>query len=187
MAKRNDKRTRLVEAADQLFHQQGVSNTTLANIATLADVPLGNVYYYFKSKDSIILAVIDRRKRAVQSLFSEWNEQTDIKSRLQSFINHAMTLAEEASQFGDALGSLCQELGKQGGNISDAASGLMQDVLSWCETQFQSLGRSEVDSKKLALNLVASLQGISLITLTFRDPDYISRQNEFLSYWLQSL
>ena len=36
MVKRNDKRERLIDAADQLFHQQGVSTTTLANIATLA-------------------------------------------------------------------------------------------------------------------------------------------------------
>ena len=187
MARRNDKRTRLVEAADQLFHQQGVSNTTLANIATLADVPLGNVYYYFKSKDSIILAVIDRRKRAVQNLFSQWNENTSVKARLQSFINHALTLAEEAAQFGDALGSLCQELGKQGGAIGEAASELMQDVLSWCESQFQAMGRTEPDSKKLALNLVASLQGISLITLTFRDPHFINRQNEFLNQWLETV
>ncbi|MFO1258572.1 MAG: TetR/AcrR family transcriptional regulator [Gammaproteobacteria bacterium] len=187
MARRNDKRTRLVEAADQLFHQQGVSNTTLANIAALAEVPLGNVYYYFKSKDSIILAVIDRRKRSVQSLFSQWNESDNVKTRLQAFINHALTLAEEAAQFGDSLGSLCQELGKQGGNIGEAASGLMQDVLNWCETQFIALGRPEPDAKKLALNLVASLQGISLITLTFRDPSFINRQNEFLNQWLETV
>lgn len=187
MARRNDKRTRLVEAADQLFHQQGVSNTTLANIAALAEVPLGNVYYYFKSKDSIILAVIDRRKRSVQSMFSQWNENDNVKARLQAFINHALTLAEEAAQFGDSLGSLCQELGKQGGNIGEAASGLMQDVLNWCESQFKALGRPEADARKLALNLVASLQGISLITLTFRDPSFINRQNEFLNQWLETV
>ncbi len=37
MARRNDKRDRLIESADTLFHQQGVSNTTLANIATICD------------------------------------------------------------------------------------------------------------------------------------------------------
>src|ERR1700735_3682331 len=117
MARRNDKRERLIEAADTLFHQQGVSNTTLANITTLADVPLRNVYYYFKSKDSIILAVIERRKKLLNGLFTEWNAFDDVKGRLKSLINYVGTLAEESAKFGDSLGSLCQELGKQGGSI----------------------------------------------------------------------
>src|SRR5690349_11297930 len=122
MARRNDKRERLIEAADTLFHQQGVSNTTLANIAALADVPLGNVYYYFKSKDSIILAVIERRKRLLGALFLEWNNCQDIKDRLKALIQYVGTLADEAAKFGDSLGSLCQELGKQGGTIGQATS-----------------------------------------------------------------
>ncbi|MCS5708852.1 TetR/AcrR family transcriptional regulator [Candidatus Berkiella cookevillensis] len=187
MARRNDKRERLVDAADQLFHQQGVSTTTLANIATLADVPLGNVYYYFKSKDSITLAVIDRRKRKLNNLFTEWNTREDVKSRLQGLIEYVASLAEESAQFGDSLGSLCQELGKQGGAISAAAAGLMNEMIHWCEKQFKSLGKSEDDSAKLALNLVSSLQGISLITLAFKDPDFVNRQGQFLTQWVQMI
>jgi AcrR family transcriptional regulator len=36
---------------------QGVERTTIADIAPAADVPLGNVYYYFKMKDDIVDAV----------------------------------------------------------------------------------------------------------------------------------
>ena len=53
------KRQRLITAASQLLHQQGVEKTTLADIAQTADVPAGNVYYYFKTKDDIIAAVIE--------------------------------------------------------------------------------------------------------------------------------
>lgn len=187
MARRNDKRERLIESADSLFHQQGVSNTTLANIAALADVPLGNVYYYFKSKDSIILAVIDRRKRQLSTLFSEWNNRDDIRDRLKALVEYVGTLAEESSKFGDSLGGLCQELGKQGGTIGQATAQLMNDIILWCEKQFQALGKSTEDASKLALNLVASLQGISLITLTFRDPEYVARQGHYLGQWLEAL
>jgi AcrR family transcriptional regulator len=44
-------------AASQLLHQKGVESTTLVDIAAAADVPAGNVYYYFKTKDEIITAV----------------------------------------------------------------------------------------------------------------------------------
>lgn len=187
MARRNDKRDKLVEAADVLFQQQGISNTTLANIATLAEVPLGNVYYYFKSKDSIILAVIERRKKILATLFNEWNQKEAVKARLSALIAHTAHSAQEAAQFGDSLGSLCQELGKQGGSIAEAAAQLMQEIILWCEKQFTALGKTENEAAKLALNLVASLQGINLITLTFRDPDYILKQNDYLNQWIESI
>lgn len=187
MARRNDKRERLVDAADQLFHQQGVSNTTLANIAALANVPLGNVYYYFKSKDSIILAVIERRKKLLNGLFTEWNAIDDIKTRLNSLVQYSGTQAEESAKFGDSLGSLCQELGKQGGTIGQAASQLMGDIIVWCEKQFEAMGKSGEEASKLALNLVSSLQGISLITLTFKDPQYVEKQGHYLGQWLETV
>lgn len=187
MARRNDKRCKLEEAAETLFHRQGVSNTTLANIAELAGVPLGNVYYYFKSKDSIIIAVIERRKRALQSLFSQWDMQSDVKSRLGEFIQHAVSLGETAAQYGDALGGLCQELGKMGGSIAESGASLMRVIMDWCESQFKSLGKTDGEAEKLALNLISGIQGINIITLTFKDPGYLLRQTQFLRDWLQTL
>jgi TetR/AcrR family transcriptional regulator, transcriptional repressor for nem operon len=52
------KRERLVGGARELLHQQGVERTTLAQIAHTADVPPGNVYYYFKTKDELVEAAI---------------------------------------------------------------------------------------------------------------------------------
>ncbi len=40
------------------MYRQGATATTLADIAQAADVPLGNVYYYFKTKDDLIRAVV---------------------------------------------------------------------------------------------------------------------------------
>src|SRR5947207_10401203 len=114
-------RARLIEAADKLFHEQGVNVTTLANIASLADVPLGNVYYYFKSKESIVLAVIEQRRKSIHQQFASWDALETSKGRLQSFIEHSVTLSPQTASYGDALGSLCQELSKQGGEIAIAA------------------------------------------------------------------
>ena len=47
--KRQDKKHKLVLAAKILVYKKGFSETTLADIAHQADVPLGNVYYYFNS------------------------------------------------------------------------------------------------------------------------------------------
>ncbi|MGZ3346649.1 MAG: TetR/AcrR family transcriptional regulator, partial [Caulobacteraceae bacterium] len=55
-----DKRDRLVEAAADLAHRRGFRETSLAAIAEAAGVPLGNVYYYFKTKDALAEALIER-------------------------------------------------------------------------------------------------------------------------------
>lgn len=186
MARRNDKRSRLVTAADELFYKQGVNTTTLANIAQLADVPLGNVYYYFKSKESIVLAVIDYRRKLIQQQFEELNNVANTKERLQTLVRQTTTHNEQTANFGDALGNLCQELGKQGGQIATSAADLMHEIMNWCEKQFASLGKGE-KSKQLAMILVSSIQGISLLTLTFKNPTYTSQQADYLLNWLETV
>ena len=62
-AERGGKRERLVASAGDLMHRHGVPSTTLAQVADAAGVPLGNVYYYFKTKDDLIRGVIEDRNR----------------------------------------------------------------------------------------------------------------------------
>src|ERR1700745_608634 len=57
--RRKDKRERLIAAACQVMYAQGVEKTTLADIAAAAGIPLGNGYYYFKTKDDLLQAVIE--------------------------------------------------------------------------------------------------------------------------------
>ena len=181
MNKRTDKRVRLIEAADKLFYEQGVSMTTLANIASLAEVPLGNVYYYFKSKESIILAVIERRRKTIEAQFNTWDSLSN-KARVAAFIAQTTVEAEQNLAFGDWLGNLCQELCKNKNEISSAASALLQSVLTWCETQFKEMGKAE-KSHHLALSLL----GTSLLTLTFKDVDVIRQQTASLLEWLKTV
>src|SRR5207245_863304 len=45
-----DNWTRLLQAAERTTYRYGFGNTAIADIAKEARLPLGNVYYYFKSK-----------------------------------------------------------------------------------------------------------------------------------------
>lgn len=168
--KKNDKRFRLVSAADKLFYEQGINSTTLANIASLAEVPLGNVYYYFKSKDSIIKAVIEHRRKYLDDLFADIDANaTTPAAKLIKFVELNAVDSETTARFGDVLGSLCQELGKQQGEIASSAAELIEKIIKWCEVQFQAIGKGE-SSRALAVKLISGLQGLSLLTLSFKDP-----------------
>jgi AcrR family transcriptional regulator len=48
-----DNRTRLLRAAEKTTYRYGFGSTWIADMAKEARIPLGNVYYYFKTKDDI--------------------------------------------------------------------------------------------------------------------------------------
>lgn len=55
-------RERLIAAAMELFWVQGYEATSVAEILEKAEVNSGSLYYYFKSKEDLLLAVLDRYK-----------------------------------------------------------------------------------------------------------------------------
>ena len=56
-----DTKTRILNAAERLFGQNGFDGTSLRDITTEAQVNLAAVNYHFQSKDSLIDAIIERR------------------------------------------------------------------------------------------------------------------------------
>jgi AcrR family transcriptional regulator len=185
MPRKTDKRIRLIEAAKLLIHRQGFNLTTLADIAQEADVPLGNVYYYFKTKDAIGVAVIDKlAKEYLESLSAL--AQFKPAERLKSFVQFSAESLDSIARYGCSIGGLCQELGKQGGSLADQAAKLMFDIMQWTEAQFKELGFGAA-SEDLALSLVASIQGTYLLTHTFKDPKLANRQSHSILNWLNNV
>jgi len=50
----------ILDAAGELFHAKGVQNTTIDEIAELADVSVGSVYFHFQSKEALYLELTER-------------------------------------------------------------------------------------------------------------------------------
>src|SRR5260370_35263962 len=80
-----DKRTRLIETATKLAYGRGFRETSLADIAEAARVPVGNVYYYFKTKEELAKAVVERRLEEVPAARAEWDGLSSPKERLVAF------------------------------------------------------------------------------------------------------
>ena len=112
--RRPGKRERLIAAARQLLHEQGVERTTLADIAKAADVPAGNVYYYFKAKDDVVGAVIEAHVQQIKAILAAIEARhRSPKSRLKAFVREFTAQSEIVAQYGCPLGSLCSELDKR--------------------------------------------------------------------------
>ena len=71
------KRERLIAAARQVLYEHGIEQATLADIAVAAEVPLGNVYYYFKTKDALVSAVIEVYRNYFAELSSQLSQQDE--------------------------------------------------------------------------------------------------------------
>jgi TetR/AcrR family transcriptional regulator, transcriptional repressor for nem operon len=184
--RRPGKRERLLAAATELLHQQGVERTTLAHIAKAADVPLGNVYYYFKTKDDVIAAVIEERVRQVtMTLAAIERGHRSPKGRLKALVRELASQSEMVAQYGCPLGSLCSELDKRGSEPALAVPELMRLPVEWAEEQFRSLGRR--DAHDLALDLLAAYEGSALLTNTMRDPGILSGAARRLERWIDTL
>jgi AcrR family transcriptional regulator len=61
LAQTADTKTRILDAAEKLFGQNGFDATSLRDITTSAQVNLAAVNYHFQSKESLMDAVIERR------------------------------------------------------------------------------------------------------------------------------
>jgi AcrR family transcriptional regulator len=182
----SSKRTRLLEAANKLVHEQGFNQTTLADIAQEADVPLGNVYYYYKTKEEIGAALIDHRANFYRGLRDSWNQSPDPKTRLYSFIQMTIDNRELLARSGCPIGSLCQELHKEDGPLAKKAGRMFAELLEWLEAQFRLLGK-ERESPDLALHLLSAVEGASLLTNTFKDPELMLRETARLKQWVDAL
>ena len=171
----SDKRERLLDAAKTLIHQHGFKQTTLADIAQESGVPLGNVYYYFKSKDDIAAAVIDEHVGNFRAAVEQLEQaEPDPRKRLLRFVRQIMGCHEQLASHGCPVGSLCQELSKEVSPLGRKADVVMKAQVDWVTQQFKLLGKR--DAGDLGLQLIATLQGVSLLANAMKDPGIVGRQ-----------
>ncbi|MFJ3235849.1 TetR/AcrR family transcriptional regulator [Streptomyces sp. NPDC086787] len=172
-------------AAVQVFHEQGVEKTTLGDIARTAEVPLGNVYYYFKTKDLLVEAAVDAHGSQLHTLTAHLDELPDPAARLRALVAGWVDQRDTAARFGCPFGTLATELDKRDGGPDQATAKVMRALIDWTESQFTQLGRP--DAHDLAIELVAAYQGMSVLTHTLRDPDLMARQGRRLQDWIDTL
>jgi TetR/AcrR family transcriptional regulator, transcriptional repressor for nem operon len=182
---RGGKRERLVASARDLLHRQGVQRTTLTEVAEAADVPPGNVYYYFKTKDELVKAVTEAHADSLRAMLGSFERHRSPRARLKAFLRSMIQTSEVAARYGCPIGSLCQELDKREDGLDRAGATAMAVFIDWAEEQFRLMGQK--DAHDLAVTLIAGYQGAAVLTNTFRDPKLMTREARRLERWIDSL
>jgi len=181
-----DNRARLLQAAAKVSYRHGFGNTALADIARASRVPLGNIYYYFKTKDQIGEAIVELRVSRFRKLLQDLDKANSPKERLCAFVQIKIKNREELARSGCPVGTLCSELHKDGGSVAKKSTVLFAEALAWMEAQFEALGHG-ADSRGLAVHLLSATQGVSVLAHTFHDPGLIELEAGRLKEWIRSL
>jgi len=122
-ARAEDTRRKIYEAAMEMFREKGFEETTMRDIAAKAGVALGGTYYYFSSKDAIVLAFYHEMQQASTSAVSDaLAEKKKLKDRIHAVLDERIKLLEPNRKF-------CAALFRHAPDGSDPLSPFSQETL----------------------------------------------------------
>ncbi|MEZ5404929.1 MAG: TetR/AcrR family transcriptional regulator [Verrucomicrobiia bacterium] len=188
-------REKIVEIACTLMRKKGFHATTLDDILKELGMSKGSFFYYFKSKEALGYAVIERFRERLMNFTSLSLGQVN-KSPMERLNLHFENLINDFSQHecptGCPFGMLAQELSERHpgfrlrlAEIFDESSGLWQKLLE----EAKAIGElyEAVDCKALADFLVGDLQGALLLMKTTQDVGRLKRHLFHTRDYLTSL
>jgi len=180
----SDKRERLVKAGRELIHSKGFTRTTLSDVAEVSGVPLGNIYYYFRSKEDLLDAVVLAQEDDFKARAARFEKLPTPEARLLALLDSVIETRHRIARHGCPVGSLCQEMNKQRGVPRTRVNQGLVLRARWASRQFHDMGRS--DAEALGVWLIGAIQGAILMANALDDPDVIERQISQLKAWVQA-
>ncbi|WP_285104584.1 TetR/AcrR family transcriptional regulator [Promicromonospora sp. MEB111] len=168
-------RTRIVAAAADLMRVQGIGGTTLDDVMVASGVSKSQLYRHFEDKDALVRAVITNVGEFVIARETNMLGSVSTLAGLRRWRDSLIKAnALRHGMYGCALGSLAGEVSDH-----DAVAREMLDELfrAWQSLIDDALGRMKragvlddsIDTARLAVGFLASLQGGYLLAQTARD------------------
>ena len=177
-------RDQILNAAARLIHVPGYHSTSLDDVLRESGVGKGNFYYYFKSKEDLGYAIIDRITRGFveRTLGPSFQDaDADPVGQIRTFLDRVLDAQRQRNCVGGCvMGNLASEL-------SDVHEGFRQRLASlfviWrthladAVRRGQARGqlRADVDAGRLAQFLVAGLEGSILLSKVTKDITVMER------------
>jgi TetR/AcrR family transcriptional repressor of nem operon len=177
-------RDQILNAATRLIHVQGYQSTSLDDVLRESGVGKGNFYYYFKSKEDLGYAIIDRTTRAFveRSLGPAFADtEADPIAQIHAFLDRVLDAQRQRNCVGGCvMGNLASEL-------SDVHEGFRQRLAGifdiWRTHLAEAVGRgqlrgrlrADVDASRVAQFLVAGVEGAILLSKVTKDITIMER------------
>jgi AcrR family transcriptional regulator len=88
-----ERRKELIDTAERLFIAQGYEQTAISDIVKEVNVSQGTIYYYFDSKEDVLVAVLEKNLAAMETDFirianeSNLDEAVKLNTMINAFIS----------------------------------------------------------------------------------------------------
>lgn len=158
-------RDRLIEAARDLFHRKGYAGTGLADLLRHAKARSGSLYYFFKSKEDVLLAVLDRYTEMLwpEVMTPAFARTSDPIERIFAVLAlYREGLVETGCAQGCPIGNLALEVGDA---MPAAREKIVRNFDGWCAAIRRCLDEARdrlpagVDREQLARFVLTVLEG----------------------------
>ncbi|MEH6404315.1 MAG: TetR/AcrR family transcriptional regulator [Sneathiella sp.] len=165
-------RQRILDAAAQLFRENGYASVSLRSIAAGADMKAGSVYYHFRSKEEIVLEVlnvgIELVYSAVEKSYEDNRETETIEALISSAVfAHLETLLKHTDYTSANVriyGQVPENIRSEALNARRKYEGLWDEILNTGSRR--GAFRAGLDMRVFRLMLIGSLNA----TLEWFDP-----------------
>ena len=174
MSNKAETRERLVESARQLFWKQGYGATGIAEILKAADAGSGSLYYFFPTKEDLLLAVLAWYKanlwpQVVEPVFQRVSDPIErIFGILDGYRQGLLhTKFEQGCPVGNLALELSNSLPEARGRLAENFSG-WRDAIKLCLDAAAGRLPAEADREALALFVLTTMEGAVMLARTYR-------------------
>ncbi len=180
-------RQQIIESTDDLLYHKGFNLMSFSDIAEAANVPRGNLYYYFKTKDDVLVAVIEHRIVQMKAMLDDWNVSINTPlERLKRYVAIPVNQLTDVIRYGCPMGGLNAELGKSQPELQMIAKAQFDVFKRWIKKQFKELCPAQ-DAEELTLHLLVRTQGLVIMSSVYKDKKLVLREVEGIDAWLDGL
>ncbi len=167
-------RERIVETARSLFFKQGYTATGVAQILKEAGANSGSLYYFFPSKDDLLVAVLEKYRKMLepQVLKPAFRRTRDPIKRLFAVLEGYRLLLEATHfELGCPIGNLALEVSN---NQPEARRLIIENFKAWCDAIRQLIEDArdrfpaDIDSSALSTYVLATMEGSVMLARAYR-------------------
>src|SRR5438270_3934776 len=170
-----DTRTRIVEAAMELFWLKGYGSTSIADILSRSQVNSGSLYYFFPGKQDVLIAVLEAYRDGIRPMLIEpaWASVDDPVERVFALLgSYRRALVETDCTYGCPIGSLALELHEPDEPVRQLMAANFRGWVDEVEACLRSAAGSfpqGTDLRALAELALNVMEGGVMQSRTFRD------------------
>ena len=176
-----DTRSRIIEAARDLFWEKGYNATSVADILSRSQVNSGSLYHFFPGKQDVLVGVLTAYRDGIEAMLLSpaWDGIDDPLEKIFALLAHyRWQLVETDCLYGCPIGSLALELHEPDPIVRELLATNFSNWTGAVEARLVEAGARlppDLDRRALAEFVMTAMEGGVMQARTYRDVAFFDR------------